>query len=628
MGITPSSIEVLMKSASVRRPPARRLYLSVLAPSLVVVTLLGTLAIFSVMLLGAVRAYVGGESLWSKARSEAVQHLRDYAASHADADYALFEAALKVPLGDRRAREGMSLPKPDTPTIRKAFLEGGNHPDDIDGMITLFRHFGDRDLFKDSLAAWEEGDSLIAHLQAQGQLLRQAIQGQASPSQIAALLQGITQLNNALFQAEIRFSTNLARASRLTENLLAGSILLAMGALSLAGYLIMRQGLRRQHRYQQDLARANRRLELAVVGAGLGLFELDADGTVVTLDAHAAALYGLPARPVTLPGRDLLACVHPDDRQKADQAVQDALTGQRLFRLTVRVVLPGQTQARFLETIGDLPDKGQDPSQRIVGVVRDVTQEKLRQQLSIERDAAEKVAHSQRHFLSRLSHELRTPLNAILGFAQLLSMDRQQPLQATQQKQVEWILDAGQQLLKLVEDVLDLSKVEAGEISIQLTDTELSDIVNASLVLVESALQRYEVTLINRIPAQRFHVMADGSRLQQVLVNLLSNGCKYNRPGGHIILDAYDEPDHVCIVIADNGVGLAPEDAAVLFHPFHRVQAMSAKVEGTGLGLYIVKQLLERMGGSITVSSELNVGSRFIVRLPAPGARPPDKHAT
>lgn len=587
--------------------PSRRLYLYVLAPSVVVVALAGSMAIVSVMLLGAVRAYVGGESLWSKASNEAVQHLRDYAQ---------FEAALKVPLGDRRAREGMSQRTLDTPAIRAAFLEGGNHPDDIDGMITLFRHFGARDLFKDSLAAWEEGDQLIAHLQAQGLALRQAIEGNAPPAQIKAILQDIRQLNDALFQAETRFSTNLARASRLTENLLVGSTLLAMGALSLAGYLIMRQGLRRQHRHQQDLARSNRRLELAVVGARLGLFELDADGTVVTLDAHAAAMYGLPERPVTLPGRTLLERVHPDDRRQADRAVQDALAGQHLFRLTVRVMLPGQTQARFLETIGDLPDKGQDPSQRIVGVVRDVTQEHLRQQLFVERDAAEKVAQSQRHFLSRLSHELRTPLNAILGFAQLLSMDRQQPLQTTQQRQVEWILDAGQQLLKLVEDVLDLSKVEAGEISIKPERTELSGIVNASLVLVEAALQRYEVTLVNRIPAQRFHVMADACRLQQVLVNLLSNGCKYNRPGGHIILDAQEEADQVCLVIADNGVGMTPEDAAVLFHPFHRVQAMSAKVEGTGLGLYIVKQLVERMGGQVTVSSELNVGSRFEVRLP------------
>ncbi|MBI5924278.1 MAG: hypothetical protein HY836_01650 [Aquabacterium sp.] len=605
-----------MTPASVRRPPAWRLYLYVLAPSVVVVTLAGALAITSVTLLGAVRAYVGGESLWSKARNEAVQHLRDYAASHDPIDYALFEQALRVPLGDRRAREGMSSHSLDTAAIQQAFREGGNHPDDIDGMITLFRHFGSRDLFKDSLAAWEEGDRLIAQLQAKGQALRMAVMRGSAPADMRAILQDIREINTALFQSEIRFSANLARASRVTENLLTGSTLLAMAALSLAGYVIMRRGLMRQHRYQQTLSRANRKLELAVLGARMGLFELSADGGIVTLDAHAAALYGLAERAITLPGRELMARVVPQDRSLAEQAVKAALAGEDLFRLTLRVMVPGQLQPRYLETIGSLPDQDADPALRLIGVVRDVTQEQHQQQLSVERDAAEKVAHSQRQFLSRLSHELRTPLNAILGFAQLLSMDRQHALPPTQQKQVEWILDSGQQLLKLVEDVLDLSKVEAGEIGINPSPTELSGVVHASLVLVEAALQRYEVTVVNRIAAQRFHVMVDSCRLQQVLVNLLSNGCKYNRPGGHITLDAVEEADQICLVIADNGVGLAPEDAAELFHPFRRVQAMSAKVEGSGLGLYIVKQLVERMGGSVTVSSELNVGSRFTVRLP------------
>ncbi|HEX5356327.1 MAG TPA: ATP-binding protein [Aquabacterium sp.] len=606
----------LMTPASVRRPPAWRLYVYVLAPSVVVVSLAGALAITTIMLLGAVRAYVGGESLWSKARNEAVQHLRDYASSHDPADYALFEQALRVPLGDRRAREGMSNHSTDTQAIRQAFREGGNHPDDIDGMITLFRHFGSRDLFKDSLAAWEEGDELIAQLQSRGQALRTAVLQGSPPADLRAILQDIRDINTALFQAEIRFSANLARASRVTENLLTGSTLLAMAALSLTGYLIMRQGLMRQQRYQQALSRANRKLELAVLGARMGLFELSADGSVVTLDAHAAALYGLEERAITLPGRALMERVVPEDRGLAEQAVKAALAGEDLFRLTLRVMVPGQSQARYLETIGSLPDHGADPALRLIGVVRDVTQAHHQQQLHIERDAAEKVAQSQRQFLSRLSHELRTPLNAILGFAQLLSMDRQHTLPPPQQKQVEWILDAGQQLLKLVEDVLDLSKVEAGEIGIHPSPTELSGIVHASLVLVEAALQRYEVTVVNRIPAQRFHVLADSARLQQVLVNLLSNGCKYNRPGGHITLDANEEADHISLVIADNGVGLTPKDTAELFHPFSRVQAMSAKVEGTGLGLYIVKQLVERMGGSVTVSSELNVGSRFTVRLP------------
>lgn len=598
----------------VRRPPAWRLYLYVLAPSLVIVGLVGALAICSVKMLGAVRGYVGGESLWSKARNEAVQHLRDYAANHDPRAFAQFEAALKVPLGDRRAREGLMQAHPNMAVIRQGFLDGGNHPDDIDGMIQLYQYFGQHALFKPSILAWVEGDALIAQLQYTAQQLKQQVGQQATPAETQATLAHINELNTGLFQAEITFSRNLARASRITEQLLIGVMALAVVGLSVAGYIVMQRGLQRQQAYQQDLARANRRLELAVVGAELGLFDMDVNASTVNLDPQAATLYGLPPATVTVPGQTLLERMAPEDRQRAKQALQDVKAGHSLFRLTVRIMLP-DGQSRYLETVGSLPDNG-DAAPRLIGVVRDVTQEKARARLAIERDAAEKVAASQRGFLSRLSHELRTPLNAILGFAQLLSMDHIQPLPPTQHKQVEWILDAGHQLLQLVEDVLDLSKVDAGEIGMSLQDCDLGTVLDSSLVLIESARQKNEISIINRVSGGSLRVAADAQRLQQVLVNLLTNACKYNRPGGHVTIDAHEAGELVRIDIADNGIGLTPEDASSLFQPFRRVAAASVGIEGSGLGLYIVKQLVERMSGSVTVCSEHGVGSRFTVSLP------------
>lgn len=602
---------------SVRRPPTWRLYLYMLAPSVVIVILVGALAIGSVKVLGAVRAYVGGESLWSKSRNEAVQHLLVYANTSDPMEYALFEQALKVPQGDRRAREGMMHATLDWPTVRKAFIDGGNHPDDIDGMIELFRHFGDEALFKDSLDAWIEGDRLIARLQELALQLRDQIRREASDDEVKATLNQIRSINKALFNAEIAFSRNLGHASRVTEQMLIGSVTLAAVALSLIGYLVIRRGLKRQQLYQQDIARAHRRWELAVVGAELGLFEVDADGAEVMLDAQAAALYGLPQVAVTLTGPELLQRMAPEDRRRADQAFRDAVTNHSVFRLTVRVPLPGG-QNRYLETLGSLPDNGDDSDevQRVIGVIRDVTQEKARAQLALERDAAERVAISQRGFLSRLSHELRTPLNAILGFAQLLTMDHLHPLPPTQHKQVEWIFDAGQQLLKLVEDVLDLSKVEAGEIGITLQDCDLGTVLDSSLILIESARVQHKVTIVKRLAQPAPKVVADPQRLQQVLVNLLTNGCKYNRPGGQVTVEAREVASRVLIDVTDNGIGLTQQDAEALFQPFRRVAAVSGKVEGSGLGLYIVKQLVERMGGKVSVHSEPGKGSRFSVELP------------
>jgi signal transduction histidine kinase len=603
---------------TVRRPPAWRIYLYVLLPFVVIVSLVGTVTIGSVAVLGAVRAYVTGESLWSKARNEAVQQLLGYA-EHGDATaFQQFERALAVPLGDRRAREAMLRDPPDVATAREGLLAGGNHPDDIGKMIELFHYFGDKPLFKDSLNAWIEGDRLIARLQVEARQLRlQRTQG-ASEADLAATVASIRDTNADLFHAEIAFTRHLGQASRTTEHLLMGSTVALALALSIVGYLVMRRGLKREQQYQREQARALRRWELAVEGAGLGLFEVDAANGQVTLDARAAVLYGLPPHRVELSGTELMARIAPEDRHRADEALRDAARSRNAFRLTVRTQLP-DGGSRQLESLGGQPAHGRratDRPERLIGVVRDITQEMASAQLAAERDAAERVAASQRAFLSRLSHELRTPLNAILGFAQLLAMDHLHPLPPTQHQQVNWILDAGQQLLKLVEDVLDLSKVEAGEIGITLQHCDLGTVLDHSLVLVESARMQHGVTIERRVASNGAAVVADPQRLQQVLVNLLTNACKYNRPGGRVTVDTREASDHVCIDIADNGIGLSEQDAKELFQPFRRVAAASAKVEGTGLGLYIVKQLVERMGGAVTVHSEPGQGSRFSVSLP------------
>lgn len=593
-----------------------RLYLYVLAPAVVVVALLGAMSIASVMVMGASRAYVGGESLWSKSRGRAVQYLNAYAASQDERDYALFEQALLVPLGDRRAREAIVAPSGlNIEAARQGFLDGGNHPDDIDGMITLLRHFGHLPLFKASVEAWTTGDGLIAQLRQQALVLRQQIREGGDLHSIRATLRHVQSLNDQLYSAEIRFSANLADAARLTEGLLIGSTIVSALILSLLGYLMMRQGLQRLHDAQQHLANANRRWELASECAGLGVFELDAEGRRLHLDAFAANLYGLPGQPVTLKGQQFLENIHPEDRGKATQTLAQAVATRSMFRVTLRTVLP-DGQIRHLETIGNQAESENGEPQRYIGVVRDVTQEVARAQLALERDAAEKVAASQRSFLSRLSHELRTPLNAILGFAQLLSIDRLQPLPPNQLRQVEWILDAGHQLLKLIEDVLDLSKVESGEIHIEAVRTDLASVLHTSLILIEPALQRYQVSIVNRVPQALPALQVDPVRLQQVLVNLLTNACKFNKPNGRVMIDAQADTQHVQIDVSDTGIGLSQEDAAELFQPFRRVAAVASRVEGTGLGLYIVRQLVERMGGSVTVHSTPGEGSCFTVRLP------------
>ena len=171
-----------------------------------------------------------------------------------------------------------------------------------------------------------------------------------------------------------------------------------------------------------------------------------------------------------------------------------------------------------------------------------------------------------------------------------------------------------------MEDVLDLTKVEAGEIRMNLQTVDVGPVLEASLTLLDGVAARYQVDFIDRLPETPLLVVADPQRLQQVFMNLLSNGCKYNRPGGHISIEGRQEGDEIVIDISDNGIGMAPEDAAQLFQPFKRVMSSSTYIEGTGLGLYIVRQLVERMRGEVTVDTRDRIGSCFTLRLPAAAA--------
>ncbi|MFT3859451.1 MAG: ATP-binding protein [Aquabacterium sp.] len=602
-------------NATSRRFSAWPLHIHVLAPALLVVLLVGGLGIMSVRTLAGMRGYVGGESLWSKARSEAIQHLRDYARQRDARHFAAFEQALAIPLADRRAREEMARPHPDHGIISASLQQGGIHADDVDNMATLFIWFGDNALLADSLRMWQQADDQISRLREQAERLRGLVNAKGNAQAIDDKLQEIERINDTLRSLELSFNASIGHAARISETVMVIGMAVSTVLLSMAAYLMIRRPLARQTRQQAALLQANRRWELAVAGSGLGLWEADPATGRIHLDARAAELCGLPAEARTFERQELYQLLKLADGEATQPADEQAARSGQMFKTQRRIVLP-DGHVRHLEAIGRL---GIDPATgtpRVIGISRDVTQEVAQAETAVARDAAERIADSQRAFLSRLSHELRTPLNAVLGFAQLLSIDKTHPLSAAQQNQVKWILDAGAQLLHLVEDVLDLSKVEMGEIHMQIQPCDTADLLQAALPLVEAARARFEVQIIDHLPTPAPMVMADPKRLLQVYVNLLTNGCKYNRPGGQLTVNARLEGTQVLLDFGDNGVGLSAEEAASLFQPFRRVPMASANVEGTGLGLYIVRQLVERMQGSVSVRSEPGVGSCFTVALP------------
>lgn len=252
-------------------------------------------------------------------------------------------------------------------------------------------------------------------------------------------------------------------------------------------------------------------------------------------------------------------------------------------------------------------------------VARDITARRQAEEAREEaREEAEKANRAKSEFLSRMSHELRTPLNAILGFGQILEMADLKP---DEQESVEHIMKGGRHLLDLVNEVLDISRIESGHMEVLPEEFPVSEAVQEIVALARPLTTPRSIRLItNAPPRETVNILADRQRFKQVLLNLISNAIKYNREGGSVTLDcrviAHDTEQFARIEITDTGKGLTPEEIGKLFTPFERLGAANSTIEGTGIGLALSKSLMQAMGGRIGVESIVNQGSTFWVEMP------------
>jgi len=236
-------------------------------------------------------------------------------------------------------------------------------------------------------------------------------------------------------------------------------------------------------------------------------------------------------------------------------------------------------------------------------------------ELQIARDEAEQANKAKSEFLSRMSHELRTPLNAILGFGQLLTATNDRTLSKMDADSVVEIQQAGQHLLALVNDILDLSGIEAGQMNLQLKNTALNPIITACVSQLQPLAVKKGIQIVFDKNNNCF-VYADETRLKQVLINLLSNAIKYNRENGSIHLYCKQVDNDLKVHVQDTGLGIIESDISRLFQPFGRLISPQEEIEGTGIGLVLAKKLTEVMGGKIGVESEVGTGSIFWFQLP------------
>jgi PAS domain S-box-containing protein len=319
---------------------------------------------------------------------------------------------------------------------------------------------------------------------------------------------------------------------------------------------------------------------------------------------------------------ELLLMTSPQYTHPAD-AAQDAELSGRLVRGDIPMY---RCEKRYLtkdgrtlwvqETVTLLRDEtGQ--ARRIVGVVEDITEHLRLQEAEKARDLAEAANRAKSEFLSRMSHELRTPLNAMLGFAQLLELDRRHPLSSDQRPWVGQIQQAGWHLLEMINDVLDLSRIESGNLKLKIEPVSLPDVLAASIAMVGTDAQRRSIRITTDLTEGTGVVVGDATRVKQVLTNLLSNAVKYNTDAGRIHVTArVRDAGAVELAVTDTGLGMTPQQLAELFQPFNRLGRERSAQEGTGIGLVISQRLAELMGGSLRARSIAGEGSSFVLTLP------------
>ncbi|HEY4244784.1 MAG TPA: PAS domain S-box protein [Kofleriaceae bacterium] len=348
-----------------------------------------------------------------------------------------------------------------------------------------------------------------------------------------------------------------------------------------------------------------------------GIVVCDQRGTLLLVNAEAERMFGYDHDELLGQSIDILV---PDSARPHHQRYTSAYTAAPKVRLIGAYLreLHGRRKdgSEFPVEISLSPYES-DRGLLVIGGVRDISERKqLEAEIVRARQIAEAASAAKSEFLSSMSHELRTPLNAVLGFAQLLGEDPDRPLDARQRERLGHVLRGGEHLLRLIDDVLDFSRIEDGRISIVPTAVDIGEVIEAVARTLEPIAARAAIAIRVTPPVALPSVTADRTRLLQILMNFGSNAIKYGRPNGHVTLAAALVGGAVRVSVADDGIGIAPENRAKVFEPFQRAGQETGPIEGTGIGLTISRRLAALMAATIDFTSD-GRGSTFWIDLPA-----------
>ncbi len=371
-------------------------------------------------------------------------------------------------------------------------------------------------------------------------------------------------------------------------------------------------------RAEEELRDNERQLRDLYQNAPVGYSSRSAiDGSLVRSNAAFAEITGYStAELAEMSSFDIYADT-PDGRPKVEKIFADFQANPRPMNTELQlkrksgelIWILGMTQPHFDENGALIEARS---------VITDITDRRVSQaKIETARAEAEAANRAKSEFLSSMSHELRTPMNTVLGFAQVLQSDPDSPLTEDQSESVDQIIHGGRHLLELINEVLDLSRIENGVMELSTEKVDLGDLVSETLDLIRPLAANRSIALVNELAPDSGQVWSDYTRLKQVLLNLLSNAVKYNVLGGTVTVRTHPTTEgRARLAVIDTGPGIAARDLDGLFVPFERLGADLSDIEGTGIGLTITKRLVEMMDGEIGVQSQVGRGSTFWVDLP------------
>ena len=632
---------------------AKKLYFAVGVMALLIAIELATL-LFSISTLSSVRAFVGAEGLWSKAQKDAIYHLRKYARSGKAEDYTDFLHFMKVPLGDRKTRIEMGKENPDILVMRNGFIEGRNHPDDVDGMIKLFQRFHSISYINKAIRIWSEADSIITQMQITAEKLHASISVSGiNASQTEENLKQVNDINKKLTVLEDEFSFTLGEGSRWLENLILKILLLIALTVEISGLWLsisisrnISKGINEIIRVSKEVSEGNLNTRSTIysndeIGQLAGYFNSminKLDEKIVALSESEEKFYSIfhsSSIGMTISGFSDKKFIEANQKFLSSLGyTKEEVIGKTSLELGITNNVDRRNEVlKIVNEKGPTPDyelelkckSGEiidslisvtvmkiNGEQCVVTIFYDIT-EKKQTEIALQKKTLElsQINKELEHFAHISSHDLQEPLRTVSNYMQVFEEDYAEQLDDNARKYIKSINNATKRMSKLVKALLDYSRLGRNKNLVHVSCKNLIDEVLADLnSIIESSKAVIEVS---EMPLLNVYEI----EMRQLVQNLITNAIKFRQKGTQpkIQIAASLVNNQWLFSVSDNGIGIQEEHLNRIFDIFHRLHN-SEEYEGSGIGLSNCKKIVELHQGEIWVESTFGKGTTFKFTIP------------